>query len=295
MTANDPPFDNRDGYIWFNGNIMPWRTCQVHMLTHALHYGGAVFEGIRAYDGQCFKLNAHSERLIRSANMLDMTLPYTAEHLNEACREILKLNQIKNGYVRPLAWRGCEEMGLSNQRSSINVAIAAWSWPSYFSDDLHKTGIKMIVSPWRRPPATTAPVHAKASGLYVVGTLSKNMAERQGAHDALFYDYRGFVAEGTGANIFMVQEGKLHTPIPDCFLSGITRQTVITLAQRRGIEVIERQIRPEELANASEVFLTGTAIEITPIAEIESSKFTVGLMTQRLADDYREETLKKSG
>ena len=282
-----PAFDDRDGLIWFNGEMIPWRDANVHVLTHGLHYASSVFEGERAYGGKVFKLREHTDRLIFSGQQLGFELPYSADEIDQACIDVLAANDIVDGYLRPFAWRGSEMMGVSAQQNRINVAIAAWPWPSYFSPEARMKGIRLQISKWKRPSPETEPVHAKAAGLYMICTLSKHAAEQDGYDDALMFDYRGYVAEATGANIFMVMgDGKLHTPTPVCFLNGITRQTVIDLARARGIEVIERVIMPDELANATEVFLTGTAAEVTPVGEIDAHKYTVGQISQWMMDDY---------
>jgi len=282
-----PAFDDRDGLIWYNGEMVPWRDANAHVLTHGLHYGSSVFEGERAYGGNIFKLRQHTDRLIFSGRELGFDIPYTADQIDQACIDVLAANDIVDGYIRPVAWRGSEMMGVSAQQNRINLAIAAWPWPSYFSPEARMKGIRLQVSKWKRPSPETEPVHAKAAGLYMICTLSKHAAEQDGYDDALMYDYRGQIAEATGANVFMVMgDGKLHTPAPDCFLNGITRQTVIELAKARGIEVIERAIMPEELANATEVFLTGTAAEVTPVGEIGEHKFTVGQISQWMMEDY---------
>ncbi len=281
------PFDDRDGLIWFNGVMIPWRDAKLHVLSHALHYASSVFEGERSYNGKIFKLTQHSERLAFSAGELGFELPYSVAEIDAACIETCKANDIVDGYVRPVAWRGSEMMGVSAQASRINVAIAAWAWPSYFSPEARMKGIRLKTSKWRRPSPDTEPVHAKASGLYMICTLSKHAAEAEGYDDCLMLDWRGQIAEATGANIFMVMgDGKLHTPTPDCFLNGITRQTVIELAKARGIDVIERAIMPDELNNASEIFLTGTAAEVTPVGEIDDHKFTVGDISRWMMEDY---------
>ena len=280
------PFDDRDGVIWLDGTLVPWREAKVHVLTHALHYGSSVFEGERSYNGAIFRMQEHHERLHTSAEILGFELPYSVEEINAASMEVLKANGIVDGYVRPVAWRGSEMMGVSAQQNTIHVAIAAWEWPSYFSPEARLKGIRLKTAPWRRPAPECAPVHAKAAGLYMICTLSKHAAEAEGYDDCLMLDYRGRVAEATGANIFLLQDGKLHTPVPDCFLDGITRRVVIDLARARGIEVVERVIMPEELANTSEVFLTGTAAEVTPVGEIDGHTFTVGEVTRELMDAY---------
>jgi branched-chain amino acid aminotransferase len=284
-----PAFDDRDGLIWFNGKMIPWRDANVHVLTHGLHYASSVFEGERAYSGNIFKLHQHTERLFFSANQLGFEIPYSVEQIDRACVETSKANNIVDGYLRPVAWRGSEMMGVSAQDSRINVAIAAWAWPSYFSPESRMKGIKLQTSKWKRPSPETEPVHAKAAGLYMICTLSKHEAEKNGYDDSLMLDYRGQIAEATGANIFMVMgDNKLHTPTPDCFLDGITRQTIIELANVRDIQVIERAIMPEELANATEVFLTGTAAEVTPVGVIDDHTFKVGDISKWMMEDYDE-------
>jgi branched-chain amino acid aminotransferase len=284
-----PAYDDRDGHIWFDGEMTPWRDAKVHLLTHALHYGSGVFEGVRMYGGKIFKLNEHSERLFASAEIMGFDIPFSLDQLNQACIDACKVNTITDGYLRPIAWRGSEMMGVAAQSNTIHLAVAAWEWPSYFSPEARNKGISLRTSKWRRPAANTAPVHAKACGLYMIATLSKHDAEKSGATDSLMLDYRGHVAEATGANIFMVMgDGKLHTPMPDCFLNGITRQTVIDLARARGIDVIERTILPEELAQMTEVFLTGTAAEVTPVGKIDDHAYTVGDITKTLRADYEK-------
>ncbi|WP_339776515.1 branched-chain amino acid aminotransferase [uncultured Thalassospira sp.] len=281
-----PTFDDRDGFIWFNGALKPWRESTTHVLSHALHYASAVFEGERAYNGKVFKLAEHGERLINSGKILDMTIPYSSTELDDAVMETLKANNIVDGYVRRIAWRGSEMMGVAAQTTKINVAIATWQWPSYFKPEERLKGIRLDLSKWARPAPNTAPIHAKAAGLYMICTLSKHEAERKGYADAMLLDYRGHVAEATGANVFFVKDGKLHTPTPDCFLNGITRRTVVALAKARGIEVIERTILPEEMAEFEECFLTGTAAEVTPVSEIGPYKFTPGQISKTLMEDY---------
>ena len=284
-----PAYDDRDGHIWYDGKMVPWRDAKVHLLTHALHYGSGVFEGVRMYGGEIFKLGEHTERLFASAKIMGFDIPYTVDEINTACIDACKVNAITDGYLRPIAWRGSEMMGVAAQSNTIHVAVAAWEWPSYFSPEARNKGISLKTSKWRRPAANTAPVHAKACGLYMIATLSKHDAEAAGFVDSLMLDYRGHVAEATGANIFMeMGDGKLHTPIPDCFLDGITRRTVIDLAKARGIEVIERTIMPEELAHATQVFLTGTAAEVTPVGIIDSHTYEVGDITKTLREDYEK-------
>ena len=279
-------FDDRDGFIWLNGSLVPWRDAHLHVLSHALHYGSSVFEGERMYNGAVFKLTEHSERLVKSAELMGFTIPYTAAEIDHATMEAARANNIVDGYVRPVAWRGSEMMGVSAQKNRINLAIAAWEWPSYFSPDAKMKGIRIRTAEWRRPSPQCAPVHAKAAGLYMICTLSKHSAEAEGWDDALMLDWRGRVAESTGANIFLAIDGKLHTPTPDCFLDGITRRTVIDLARARGIEVVERAIEPAELARADEVFLTGSAAEVTPVGQIDDASFTPGRICEAMIDDY---------
>ncbi len=280
------PFDDRDGVIWFNGELVPWRDAKVHVLTHGLHYGSCVFEGERCYGGTIFKMTEHHERLHESARVLGFEIPYSVAEIDAAAETVLQANGIVDGYVRPVAWRGSEMMGVSAQQTRINVAIAAWDWPAYFTPEARLKGIRMTVSQWRRPAPDTAPTKSKAAGLYMICTLSKHAAEARGYNDALMLDYRGRIAEATGANVFLVQDGKLHTPDPDCFLDGITRRTVIELARQRGYEVIERAIMPDELAKTSEVFITGTAVEVTPVCEIDQYSFTPGEITKDLLTAY---------
>jgi len=280
------PFDDRDGHIWFNGELQDWREAKLHVLTHALHYASSVFEGERIYNGKVFKLEEHTDRLFYSAETLDMTIPYDRDVINAATYEAIEANGITDGYVRPVVWRGSELMGVSAAGSKINVAIAVWPWPSYFSPEARLKGLNLDLSDWRRPSPATAPVFAKAAGLYMICTLSKHAAERKGLDDALLLDWRGQIAEATGANIFFVMNGKIHTPTPDCFLDGITRRTVIGLAQEHGYEVIERAIMPEEMEQASECFLTGTAAEVTPVASIGQYKFTPAEVCQTLMTSY---------
>ena len=282
-----PNFADRDGKIWYNGEFMEWRDAQVHVLTHGLHYASSVFEGERMYSGSIFKLREHTERLFYSAGELGFKIPYSIEEIDAASNAVCEANGITNGYVRPIAWRGSEMMGVSAQDNRINVAIAAWEWPSYFSPELRMQGIKLQISKWKRPSPETEPVHAKAAGLYMICTLSKHTAEAEGFQDALMLDWRGQIAEATGANIFfLMSDGKIHTPTPDCFLDGITRRTVIDLARARGIEVVERAIMPEEMADASECFLTGTAAEVTPVGSIAEYSFTPGDISRQLIEDY---------
>ena len=282
-------FHDRDGLIWFDGEMVDWRDANLHMLTHALHYASSVFEGERVYGGNIFKLREHTERLINSAEIMGFEIPYSAEEIDAACIQACEANNIVDGYVRPIAWRGSEMMGVSAQETKIHLAIAVWAWPSYFSPEARNKGISLKTSKWRRPPPESAPVHAKSAGLYMICTMSKHDAEAAGYDDALMLDWRGNVVEGTGANFFMITEGNvINTPPPDCFLNGITRQTVIKLAKERGYELVERHIRPEELKDALEILVTGTAAEVTPVGKIDDLELTVGEVTKTLRADYEK-------
>lgn len=280
------PFDDRDGFIWMDGALIPWRDAKVHVLTHALHYASCVFEGERVYNGSVFKLTEHSQRLADSARVLGFELPYSVQQIDDATRAVVEANGIVDGYVRPLAWRGSEMMGVSAQANRIHVAMACWLWPSYFSPEARLKGLRLTISDWKRPAPDTAPTSSKAAGLYMICTLSKHKAEQQGFDDALMFDYRGQVAEATGANIFFVKDGKLHTPKPDCFLDGITRRTVIDIARKHQIDVVERAIMPGEMEGFEQAFLTGTAAEVTPLREIGPYNFEVGTITQTLMHTY---------
>ncbi len=280
------PMDDRDGVIWMNGDLTPWRDAQLHVLTHGLHYASAVFEGERVYDGRIFKLTEHTERLAASAEILGFSLPYTVAEIDAACHAVVEANEIVDGYVRPIAWRGSEQMGVSAQHSRINVAIACWEWPRYFSEEAWENGIRVRSSRWRRPAPDTAPTQSKAAGLYMICTLAKHEAEAAGYDDALMLDWRGRLAECTGANLFLVIDGALHTPTPDCFLDGITRRTVMDLAREAGIDVIERAMEPKEIERADEIFITGTAVEVTAVGEIDDRRFAVGPVTRHLRDAY---------
>ncbi len=282
------PYDDRDGFIWWNGSLVPWRDAKLHVLTHGLHYASAVFEGERAYGGRVFRLREHSQRLIDSARILGFEIPYTVDQIDAATNEVVKANGQPDCYIRPIAWRGSEMMGVSAQQSKINVAIATWAWGSYFQDK--DKGIRMTWAKWSRPAPNTAPTASKAAGLYMICTLSKHEAEKNGYADAVMLDWRGQVAEATGANIFMAMDGVLHTPKPDCFLDGITRRSVIAMAKARQIQVVERAIWPDELSKAQEVFLTGTAAEITPVGEIGEYRFTPGAITKALTEDFGRAT-----
>lgn len=278
------PYDDRDGYIWMDGEFVPWRDTKVHVLTHALHYASAVFEGERAYNGKIFRSLDHSKRLHNSARIMGFDIPFSVEQIEEVKREALAKSGLDSAYVRAIAWRGSEMMGVSAQNNTIHLAVAVWHWGDYFADKMK--GIRMTHAEWRRPAPDTAPCHAKAAGLYMICTLSKHAAERDGYADALMLDYRGQVAEATGANIFFVRDGVLHTPTPDCFLNGLTRQTTIQLAKQRKIEVVERAIMPDELATFSECFITGSAAEITPVAEIGAYTFKPAQISEALVNDY---------
>ncbi len=280
------PYDDRDGWIWLDGKLVPWREAQMHVCTHALHYASCVFEGERVYDGVTFKLREHTERLLKSAEIMGFEIPYSANAIDRACREVIEAQKIEDGYLRPVAWRGSEMMGVSAQQSKIHLAIASWEWPAYFTPEARLRGIRMQISQWRRPGPDTAPTQSKAAGLYMICTLSKHKAEAAGFNDALMFDYRGRVAEATGANVFFVKDGVIHTPDPDCFLNGITRQTVIELAKKRGYVVVERAIWPQELPSFDEAFLSGTAVEVTPISEIDGMNFQVGPVTRTLLADF---------
>ncbi len=286
------PYDQMSGHIWFNGEFVEWGDAKVHVLTHGLHYASSVFEGERAYGGKIFKLNEHTERLFFSAEVLGFKIPYTVEEINQACLDVIEKQGFTNAYVRPVAWRGSEMMGVSAQNNTINVAIAAWEWPSYFDPEEKLKGIRLDMAEYRRPDPATIPCFSKAAGLYMICTLSKHAAEEKGYSDALMLDWRGQVAEATGANVFFIKDGVIHTPTPDCFLNGITRQTVIELAKARQIEVIERAIMPEEMIDFTECFLTGTAAEVTPVAEIGEYRFTPGEICKNLMDDYDREVHK---
>ena len=280
------PYDDRDGWIWLDGQFVPWREAKVHVLTHALHYASSVFEGARMYGGEIYKLREHSERLHRSANILDFQVPYSVEELDRACKETAERMGLEDCYVRPIAWRGPEAMGVSAQATKIHTAVAVWEWPSYFNPEERKRGVRLTRAKYSRPAPFTEPTEAKASGLYMICTISKHLAEKEGYTDALMLDWRGYVAESTGSNIFLVQDGAIHTPTPDCFLNGLTRQSVIALARKRGIEVIERHIMPDELGTFSEVFLTGSAAEVTPVGEIAEHSYKPGDIALGLAEDY---------
>jgi branched-chain amino acid aminotransferase len=282
-------YDRLDGVIWYDGKLVPWRDANLHVFSHGLHYASCVFEGERAYGGKIFKCTEHSERLKKSAQILDFEIPYSTAEIDAAKRLVLEKNGKKDAYVRPVAWRGSEMMGVSAQHNTIHLAIGTWEWPSYFDPVERLKGIRLDLADYRRPDPKTAPCLAKAAGLYMICTISRHMAERKGYADALMLDWQGRVAECTGANIFFVKDGKIHTPIADCFLDGITRRTVIELARRRAFEVIERRIMPDELHDFSECFITGTAAEVTPVSEIANWNFNPGGITKQLMEDYTAE------
>jgi branched-chain amino acid aminotransferase len=287
------PFDQRPDLIWFDGKLIPTAECKISVLTHGLHYASCVFEGERAYGGKIFKGTEHSERLKNSARVLDFEIPYSVAEIDAAKQLVLENNKQKDAYVRPVAWRGSEALGVSAQNNKIHLAIATWEWPSYFDPEQRLKGIRLDLAEYRRPDPKTAPCLAKAAGLYMICTISKHRAEQRGYADAMMLDWEGRVAECTGANIFFIKDSKIHTPIADCFLAGITRATAIQLAHRRNIEVIERRIMPEELSSFSECFITGTAAEVTAVAEIANWKFTPSRITQALMSDYSAEVQPK--
>ena len=279
-------YDDRDGKIWFDGNFVDWRDANVHVLTHAMHYASSVFEGERAYNGKIFKSVEHSERFKKSANLIDFEIPYTVEEIENAKYQALEKNDLSDAYVRAFAWRGAgEDMGVASSRNPVKVAVAVWSWGNYYGDAKFK-GAKLDIAKWRRPDPATAPSQAKAAGLYMIATMSKHAAEDKGCSDAMMFDYRGYVAEATGANMFFVKDGEVHTPKPDAFLNGITRQTVIDLLKKKGISVIERHIMPDELEGFEQCWLTGTAAEVTPVGQIGDYTFEVGALTKEISESY---------
>jgi branched-chain amino acid aminotransferase len=286
MVATDKPYDDRDGWIWLNGKLVPWRDAKIHVLSHSLHYGAAAFEGERIYDGKAFKLREHSQRLIDSGRMLGYEVPMTAEEIDRATNETIDANKLRNGYVRPIAWRGAEQMGVAAQQAKIHVSIAVWDWGAYFGPEARMKGLRLCMAKYRRPDPATAPAKAKTSGLYMICTIEKHAAEAAGYGDAMMLDWRGQIAETTGANVFFIIDGEIHTPTPDCFLDGITRRTVIDLARKRQYKVVERAMYPADMAKATECFVTGTAAEITPVAEIGEHKFKPSAITKNLMDDY---------
>ena len=289
------PFDKRSGKIWFNGEPINWSDVKIHVLSHGLHYASCVFEGERVYDGEIFKLEEHTERLFHSASRLGFKIPYSKESINKFCKDIVGIQKVKNGYVRPVAWRGSEMMAISAQETKIHVAIAAWEWGSYFDPNLKLKGIKLDISKWRRPAPDTIPWDTKASGLYMICTLSKHEAEKKGFTDSLMLDYQGNVAESTGANIFFKNsDNELHTPIPDSFLNGITRRCVIEIAKSKNIKIVERKIKLEELSKFTGCFLTGTAAEVTPVSQIDKYNFEVCNMIKDLSESYQALVRKKT-
>ena len=280
------PYDDRDGWIWFDGDFVPWRDAKVHVLTHGLHYASAVFEGERMYGGEIFKLTEHTQRLFRSAEILDFTIPFTVAQIDAACKETCVRNGLTDCYIRPIAWRGAETIGVAAQDTKTHVAIAAWEWPSYFAPEQKAKGIALTWAKYRRPAPDTPPTASTAAGLYMICTLSKHAAERDGFADAMMLDWRGYVAEATGANVFFIHDGVLHTPTPDCFLDGITRRSVMALAKDKGFEVVERHILPEDLSGFSECFIVGSAAEVTPVRQVGEYRFTPGNISLSLMDDY---------
>jgi branched-chain amino acid aminotransferase len=282
----EPMFDDRDGLIWYNGELVDWRDSHAHLLTHTLHYGGGCFEGERAYNGKIFKMDQHHQRLLDGAAVLNLDHPYSREDINKAAMDVLAANNLTDAYLRPLMWRGGEQVGLAGKGCSTNLAIMTWPWPSYFSAEKKAAGLKLGISKWKRPSPENAPVHMKICGLYVICTLSSHEAINAGFDDALMMDYRGLIAETTGSNVFFIKDGEIHTPKPDCFLNGITRQTLVELAKDRHIIVHERHIKPEELASFDECFLTGTAYEVMAVQSIGENKYTPSEITRTLAQDY---------
>ena len=288
------PFDKRTGKIWYNGSLVSWTDAKLHVLSHGLHYASCVFEGERVYDGGIFKLNEHTERLFYSAKKLGIKIPYSVNDINNACKEIVSIQKIQNGYVRPFVWRGSEMMAISAQKTKTHVAIATWEWGSYFDPKLKLQGIKLDISKWKRPAPDTIPWDTKAAGLYMICTLSKHEADQKGFTDSLMLDYEGNVAEATGANIFFKdKEGNLHTPVPDSFLDGITRRCVIDIAKSKGIKIIERKFKPDEMSNFTSCFLTGTAAEITPVSQIDKYNFKVCNVIKDLSESYQALVRKK--
>ena len=282
-------YDDRDGFIWMDGDLVEWRSAKVHLLTHALHYGSAVFEGERAYGGRIFKSEQHSQRLLDSGKAMDIPIPYTVDEIEQAKAATLHANNMNDdAYIRVLCWRGSGlDMGVASARNPVHMAVATWAWGAYYGDAKYN-GAKLDISKWKRPSPETIPCHAKASGLYMICTMSKHAAEAKGCSDSLMMDYRGYVAEATGANVFFVRDGAVHTPTPDCFLNGITRQTVIGLLRDKGIEVVERHIMPDELESFEQCWLTGTAAEVTPVGEIGPYNFEVGALVQDIAKSYEQ-------
>ena len=283
------PFDKRIGFIWYNGEFVEWQNATTHVLNHGLHYGSCVFEGLRVYGEKIYKLEKHTDRLFFSAQRMGIDVPYSKDEINRAHEETIKKMNIKYGYVRPVIWRGSEMMAISAQKNKINVAVATWEWPSYFTKEDRLKGISLQTAVWKRPPPDCIPTDTKAAGLYMICTLSKHEAEKNGYTDALMLDYKGRVSESTGSNIFLVINGEIHTPVPDCFLNGITRQAVIEIAKKEGINVIERDIYPDEISKAEEIFLTGSAVEVTPVGKIDNQNFKVGNITAKISSLYMKE------
>jgi len=283
------PFDKRIGFIWYNGEFVEWQNATTHVLNHGLHYGSCVFEGLRVYGEKIYKLEKHTDRLFFSAQRMGIDVPYSKDEINNAQEEIIKKMNIKYGYVRPVIWRGSEMMAISAQKNKINVAVATWEWPTYFTKEDRLKGISLQTAIWKRPPPDCIPTDTKAAGLYMICTLSKHDAEKNGFTDALMLDYKGRVSESTGSNIFFVINGDIHTPVPDCFLNGITRQAVIEIAKKEGIKVIERDIYPDEIKDAEEIFLTGSAVEVTPVGKIDNQTFKVGEITAKISSLYMKE------
>ena len=283
------PFDKRIGFIWYNGEFVEWQNATTHVLNHGLHYGSCVFEGLRVYGEKIYKLEKHTDRLFFSAQRMGIDVPYSKDEINRAHEETIKKMNIKYGYVRPVIWRGSEMRAISAQKNKINVAVATWDWPSYFTQEDRLKGISLQTAVWKRPPPDCIPTDTKAAGLYMICTLSKHEAEKNGYTDALMLDYKGRVSESTGSNIFLVINGEIHTPVPDCFLNGITRQAVIEIAKNEGINVIERDIYPDEISKAEEIFLTGSAVEVTPVSKIDNQNFKVGNITTKISSQYMKE------
>ena len=283
------PFDKRIGFIWYNGEFVEWQNATTHVLNHGLHYGSCVFEGLRVYGEKIYKLEKHTDRLFFSAQRMGIDVPYSKDEINRAHEETIKKMNIKYGYVRPVIWRGSEMMAISAQKNKINVAVATWEWPSYFTKEDRLKGISLQTAVWKRPPPDCIPTDTKAAGLYMICTLSKHEAEKNGYTDALMLDYKGRVSESTGSNIFLVINGEIHTPVPDCFLNGITRQAVIEIAKNEGINIIERDIYPDEISKAEEIFLTGSAVEVTPVGKIDNQNFKVGNITTKISSLYMKE------
>ncbi len=281
-------YDDRDGKIWMDGQLIDWRSANVHVLTHAMHYASAVFEGERCYNGKIFKSREHSERLLNSGKLIDMPIPYTVDEIEAAKQAVLAANNLTDAYVRVIAWRGAgEDMGVASNRNPVRMAVAAWEWGAYYGDAKFK-GAKLDISKWKRPSPETIPCAAKAAGLYMICTMSKHAAEAKGCSDAMMFDYRGYVAEATGANMFFVKDGVVHTPKPDCFLNGLTRQTVIGRLRDMDVEVVERHIMPEELEGFEQCWLTGTAAEVTPVGQIGDYNFEVGALARAISEDYEK-------